>query len=961
MTRQMSYIMIIAGIIALLGQPPAIYAQHQWTSLNGPFWTQGVDVAYGKGGQSQAWHRYLIGSDSNEKNLYYWSETDSPWQKWDELPGANRLISYKFADEQGNKAFCTSHNDRVWRTDDGGANWLFVPGSQDLPNKQFAALEIDEGSLGTKCFLGSTRMENEASAYQGAIIGNQWEWNQIGESGLVSYDIHDLEYPTTGSGYLVAATDDGIWRIQPGIDYDWTQVNYFDDKDISVVEALDYHDAIWAATEIIDGHRRLYFSPIEASPPWDIIVEIQPDAASFDKVVNDIAAIHITDLSSDYQSIYIATEEGLFLLNMEGTNQYTDIAEFIDFQEDNDYFQNSPFKFDNRVLSLDYYQESNESFSRNILVGTEYGIYLVTEIRDQDLSIASISIKDISVGTFISKVKALSMPDNSDGNREIYTVTLEGLIKRYHDEEWSFIGTAFELDDEGMQGTDIITDFGGATDYILSSSKDASNGKLMYSSDGGSTWSKKTLSAGDPKVNAVDLSLVSANGYAAGISTNIWKSTNNGDTWTTSGSFSNPIFNDIYSDPDGDRANYAYLAGSGNVRAEMYNGSSWTTIEGGLSGVNDVRQFSKHADDDHIYAATEDGIFKLDLSTTPYTWSARTNGTGGVNMLTVACDPNNLYAILAASQEVSGQPKVWASGDSARSWVELSLGEMADAGVTQIYKIAATQDANSGFVIGTDKGVFHLDDIFRSGTLTSDEVWGPGDIIVNGDVKLDHGVMLTVEPGTDVQFVYDFDRVQGGQQNDQSELWLQDNCALEAIGTAGDSIVFSTSKSSEQTDDEWTGIVCYNGHPDRVDLQYCVIEYANRAVWGYWTYTDTLNIQHCRIESHETSGIDLYRPSLEISGNIANNLIKDCGTYGIIIRFDYTTAFQTTKIINNEIIDCNYGVHYTGGSNSGGTKKIQITDNIIRMSTEDTGNIVSMLLNMMGLHIRQWLRSLVIQ
>ena len=256
MTRHISYVMIIAGIIALFGLSIPVNAQHQWTSLNGPYWANGVDVAYGKGGGNQNWHRYLIGNDGDSQMLFYWDEGNSPWQAWDELSTAKKIISYKIQSGNGENALCTSHNDMIWITENGGALWEGIPGSDELPNLQFATLEIDEGYPGTKCFVGSMNMENEASAYMGELSGNEWDWDQIGQSGLEGYDVYDLEYPTSGSGYLVAGTDYGIWRIQVGQQQDWDLVA-FEGIDIDVVEATDYHNAMWAATDEIDGYRRV--------------------------------------------------------------------------------------------------------------------------------------------------------------------------------------------------------------------------------------------------------------------------------------------------------------------------------------------------------------------------------------------------------------------------------------------------------------------------------------------------------------------------------------------------------------------------------------------------------------------------------------------------------------------------------------------------------------------------------
>jgi hypothetical protein len=414
MTRRISYVMIIAGIFVLFQLAAAVDIPHQWTDLNGPYWAKGVDVAYGLGGDNQAWHRYLIGSDGNETDLYYWKETDPPWHKWNPLLGANNVISYKDLSGNGEKGFCTSLNDAVYWTLNGGTSWEPVPNSGFIPNKQFAALEIDEVFAGTKCFVGSMSMENEASAYQGELVSGNWQWNPVGSDGLTGKNIYDLEFPNTGGGYLVAGANDGIWRIQldpPGQDWEPTAVQ---GVGVEVIEALDYHDAMWAATgPDLQGHRHLYFSP-QDGPPWENYLEIQPGGAPFDKVVNDMAAIHLTG-QEEYQSVYIATDDGLYLLDVVRTTELAQVRPggYISFQEDNQYFQNSPFRFDNKVISVDYYQVGNYSLDRRILVGTTYNVYLITETRSgPERQIESITIEEAVTGTFISDIAKNNNAEN---------------------------------------------------------------------------------------------------------------------------------------------------------------------------------------------------------------------------------------------------------------------------------------------------------------------------------------------------------------------------------------------------------------------------------------------------------------------------------------------------------------------------------------------------------------------
>ena len=47
MARQFGYVMLISMIYALFIIVGASNEQHQWTSLDGPYWANGIDVAVG--------------------------------------------------------------------------------------------------------------------------------------------------------------------------------------------------------------------------------------------------------------------------------------------------------------------------------------------------------------------------------------------------------------------------------------------------------------------------------------------------------------------------------------------------------------------------------------------------------------------------------------------------------------------------------------------------------------------------------------------------------------------------------------------------------------------------------------------------------------------------------------------------------------------------------------------------
>jgi hypothetical protein len=280
-----------------------------------------------------------------------------------------------------------------------------VINSEQLPNKGFRTIEIREGDVNTIYVGCDASLFNFESAFFTTDGGVNW--NPIGRSGLRERTVTDLEYT---EDVLTAGSDDGLYRYGLG-ENDWRQVA-FDGFSVPVVEALEYHKKQWAATGGDQTQRKLYFTSNDA--PWDDYQEIKVGnpQVSFDKEVNDIAAIYVSAGGNTFQSIYIAAQDGLYLLDIRGTQTPVEVRNFIDFQNDSQYSK-APFRYDHPVLSVDYYQETNLDAARYVLVGTEHGVYLITETRDNtdQREITSITIEEKTEGTYL-----VCPPDGADYN-----------------------------------------------------------------------------------------------------------------------------------------------------------------------------------------------------------------------------------------------------------------------------------------------------------------------------------------------------------------------------------------------------------------------------------------------------------------------------------------------------------------------------------------------------------------
>jgi photosystem II stability/assembly factor-like uncharacterized protein len=201
--------------------------------------------------------------------------------------------------------------------------------------------------------------------------------------------------------------------------------------------------------------------------------------------------------------------------------------------------------------------------------------------------------------------------------------------------------------------------------------------------------------------------------YAAGASDYLWWSSDNGANWNKSNTeYEDAVFNDIIADP----AVYerVFACGSGDVKAVIStnHGQNWSSIQYGLGSVSDINQLAKGGDIPWLYAATSSGIYKYNLNSLDPEWASRTNGIGAPNLGSIVVDNQDPLCLLVATASNVTPPHIWATGDSGRSWIELPLGEIPND--ASINRLAASEDANGGFVAATNKGVFYLGDIFQN-------------------------------------------------------------------------------------------------------------------------------------------------------------------------------------------------------------------------------------------------------
>ena len=377
----------------------------------------------------------------------------------------------------------------------------------------------------------------------------------------------------------------------------------------------------------------------------------------------------------------------------------------------------------------------------------------------------------------------------------------------------------------------------------------------------------------------------------------------------------------------------------------MYDGGAqtWDPIEDGLTGVTDVNQMARafNVNVHPLYTATDLGFYKIyDITSQDLTWSARTYGLGTPNLGSVVADPSDPCALMVATAPNVSPPQIWASGDSGRSWIELPLGEMDGIEDLHINRLAASQDITDGGIHGgfaalTNYGAFAFADIFKSGEVPYDDTWGPGVVIVNGDYTVGHGATLTIEGPCTVYFTYLFDN-QHLEPGNRPQLQVQSSSILRTVADDNNRILFTSSRPTGKSAGDWDGIAL--SHRSTTDLQYCDIEYATTGISENpddYDQIGSLNVDHCTFYKMSNAGIDLYRSADGAILTISNSSFTQCGQYGIRFYQDYRVlpVLLSVSISHNEIVDCGYGVWYSGNSNASHQKVLNLLDNHMTFTT----------------------------
>jgi len=169
------------------------------------------------------------------------------------------------------------------------------------------------------------------------------------------------------------------------------------------------------------------------------------------------------------------------------------------------------------------------------------------------------------------------------------------------------------------------------------------------------------------------------------------------------------------------------------------------------------------------------------------------------------------------------------------------------------------------------------------------------DIDFTGDVIVDNGVILTIDPGVMVTFAATSDDYDGGMGEYSSNLCeLVVKGELVAHGNPENSPIYFQSSTNSDNTGEWYGIVFENTADDESELYGCVIK---NAKYGIYDYGTNLNIEKNSIIYNQYTGIVCNSYA---SPTIYDNYIQFNGSWGIWCYNHSSPYIRHNRISDND-------------------------------------------------------------
>ena len=192
-------------------------------------------------------------------------------------------------------------------------------------------------------------------------------------------------------------------------------------------------------------------------------------------------------------------------------------------------------------------------------------------------------------------------------------------------------------------------------------------------------------------------------------------------------------------------------------------------------------------------------------------------------------------------------------------------------------------------IVNSDSSI--SDTVIGEGHITLDTVWDLSNstYYIEGNVTVDYGVNLTIEPGVEVFF------------NGYYNLYIEGN--LSAVGNESDMIKFTSNETMANVSfGDWESIhVNATGY---IDIRYCNITYANYGI--SISQSESENQIQNNLITNNWIGVSIFEST---NCTLKNNNVSDNYNHGILLSHSDANLIQDNYLSNNGILSIGNGLH----------------------------------------------------
>jgi len=289
------------------------------------------------------------------------------------------------------------------------------------------------------------------------------------------------------------------------------------------------------------------------------------------------------------------------------------------------------------------------------------------------------------------------------------------------------------------------------TEWFAAVNDGISTSDLFKSTDDGDSW--ELIEEFNYLITCIMPDSASNRLYAAG-GDDVHISSDNGTNWGNPEPITNGEIQAIDIRPADNEA-LLLADNGGGVWRSTDSGDEWNQINSGLTNTNATCIKYCPGQSKIALVGTAAGVYRsTNVDDTTPSWAYRMTGVWEDTITTIDFHPTDNSVVYMATKD-DGIGSMYVSADTGKCWIGFEPGLDGEI----IYDIASDADRNQDSIfIATDEGIYYMYNPVHCGTITSNETWGPGIVIVNGDVTVDSGDTLTIEDSTTVLFTYDFDK-----------------------------------------------------------------------------------------------------------------------------------------------------------------------------------------------------------